>query len=126
MKKYAVDSAIQFPTKSILRPKVFTETTRQRQSYDPMNWFSTHSWVPFRKNIRRIIGQKWWGVGLSRINKSWIVRFSQKLRMFWFFVGKVFWASFTNFSLLINFSFDFDFADIIFLWFFRLRNTLNI
>ena len=32
MKKYAVDSAIHFLTKSSLRPTVFTETTRQRWS----------------------------------------------------------------------------------------------
>ena len=28
-KKYAVDSATQSPTKSILQPRVFKETTRQ-------------------------------------------------------------------------------------------------
>ena len=32
MKKYTVDSAVQFPKKSILRPKVFIGTTRQRGS----------------------------------------------------------------------------------------------
>ena len=31
MKKYAVDVAIRFPTESISRPMVFTETTRQRR-----------------------------------------------------------------------------------------------
>ena len=31
-KKFTVDSAVQFPTKSILRPTVLTETTRQRGS----------------------------------------------------------------------------------------------
>ena len=32
MKKYAVDAAIHFLTKSTLRPTVLTETTRQRWS----------------------------------------------------------------------------------------------
>ena len=31
-KKYAVDTARQFSTKSILLPMVLTETTRQRES----------------------------------------------------------------------------------------------
>ena len=32
MKRYVIDLVIQFLTKSILRPMVFTETTRQRAS----------------------------------------------------------------------------------------------
>ena len=32
IKKYAVDSAIKFPKKSILRQRVFTKTVRQRES----------------------------------------------------------------------------------------------
>lgn len=31
-KKYVADLAIQFPKKSILRPMMFTETIRQRES----------------------------------------------------------------------------------------------
>ena len=31
-KNYSVDSGLKFPTKSILRPMVFTEITRQRES----------------------------------------------------------------------------------------------
>lgn len=33
IKKYEVDTAIQFPTKSILPPMVFTKTNRQRGSW---------------------------------------------------------------------------------------------
>ena len=38
MKKYAVDSAIQLPTKTILWPVVFIETPRQRESSDDSNF----------------------------------------------------------------------------------------
>ena len=38
-KKYAPGSVIQFPTKSILLPMVFTETTRQRRCYMNVNQY---------------------------------------------------------------------------------------
>ena len=37
-KKYAVVSALQFPAKSILRPMVFTKTTRQRGGEIQEHW----------------------------------------------------------------------------------------